>query len=116
MDGDAQSKPGINCLLQAEIPDALNLLKVLMPELTKRAINYVCKSQDTPPYMTDEHVIAHVINNYAPRDPYLIQKEINNLHVLLFKNPKWGISIIGEEDYPHKIYPMENMVHCETYD
>lgn len=67
MDGDYQSKPGMNCLYGNDTQDALNLLKVLMPELTKRALNYYCSDMKAMPYMNEDQIQEHLAKYYAPR-------------------------------------------------
>lgn len=93
IEDNIQAKPGINCVPQGEITDALNLLKAVLPELTKRGINYYCGS-NVVPFMTDEHVMDHLARNYAPR-----VMSVETFVISYFNNFFFLGSVRGPEGY-----------------
>ncbi|GLV36949.1 MAN1 [Carabus blaptoides fortunei] len=102
-------RPSINCVLREDITHALNLVKVLLPELTKRGIIHHCTDASVKPHMTDDEIIEFVSSNYALKDPYEIQKGINNLQVMLFKNPQWSLSVIHADKWDRSSTALDNM-------
>lgn len=62
--------------------------------------------------MTEKDIVSHVKTYYALTDEREILKDIFNLEVLIFKNPSWGISLIGidEDKGSSSDNTLENMV------
>lgn len=62
---DPKSKRGINCLLDTDVVGAINVLKVINPELTKRAVNFRCSDATVKPFMTEPDIVSFIKTNYA---------------------------------------------------
>lgn len=88
-----EHRESYNCVNKTELPRAMDLLKILYPELTMRAIESKCGNVEAP-YMTENDVILFIKKDFGTRDGNDILKDLYNLHVLLLNNPKWGVSII----------------------
>lgn len=88
-----EHKASYNCVSKSELPRAMDLLKILYPELTARAIDSKCGNTEAP-FMTENDVILFIKKDFGTKDGNDILKDLYNLHVLLLNNPKWGVSII----------------------
>ncbi|XP_024945079.1 inner nuclear membrane protein Man1 isoform X2 [Cephus cinctus] len=89
------SRPGVNCVLQENLEDVLDLLKKLQPILTKKAIEAACKYSDEVPYLTNKMIINMFTNKVTK---FQIENDLNNAQVLAMNNPKWGISLMEVND------------------
>lgn len=54
---------GFDCILNDDYPYAINMLKLLKPELQKRAVLHKCENQLIKPYMTERDIINFVTTN-----------------------------------------------------
>lgn len=57
--------PGLNCVQKDFKMDTINLYRVLVPELTKRALANKCTDSSVNSYMTEEDVVNFVTENYS---------------------------------------------------
>ncbi|KAK5638473.1 hypothetical protein RI129_012768 [Pyrocoelia pectoralis] len=87
---DAQ--PGFNCIHYSDVDDAVNLMHFIKPELIKRAVSYGCKDSTTRPFLTEGEVLN--LRHVKDDDIHAIQKQLENMEVLAFRNPDWCISMV----------------------
>ncbi|KAJ8680455.1 hypothetical protein QAD02_016242 [Eretmocerus hayati] len=87
-----QNKPGFNCIKEENVKDALTLIKHLHPILMKRAISAECDGSKIPAHLSNDE-IAEMLSNSEPITPK-IRENLKMAHFLLFKNPKWGMSLV----------------------
>ncbi|XP_046612017.1 inner nuclear membrane protein Man1 [Neodiprion virginianus] len=88
--------PGINCIRKGTEHTAIQLLEKLQTILTEKAISYNCDDATDFPYMTDNNVMERFLKNDL--DELDIKEDLHNAQLLIFKNPKWGISLIEIDD------------------
>ncbi|XP_015124863.1 inner nuclear membrane protein Man1 [Diachasma alloeum] len=89
-------KPGVNCLLQEDVETVMQLLKRLRPILMKRAVAAACEDTSDAPYITDSEVINMLKSNKVKE--FEITGDLHNAQLLIFENPKWGISLIEVDE------------------
>ncbi|XP_012260213.2 inner nuclear membrane protein Man1 [Athalia rosae] len=89
------NKPGVNCILRGTEGTAVQLLKILQFELTRKAISYNCEDTTDVPYMTDADVAQLSSKNLDEID---LKEDLYNAQLLILQNPKWGISLIEVDD------------------
>ncbi|KAF7988372.1 hypothetical protein HCN44_000945 [Aphidius gifuensis] len=89
-------KPGVNCLLKENVATVMQLLKKIRPILVRKSISSACDDKDERPYITDSEVISMLKSNKVK--PFEITSDLHNAQLLIFENPKWGISLIEIDD------------------
>ncbi|XP_043286043.1 inner nuclear membrane protein Man1 [Venturia canescens] len=97
-------KPGVNCLLKENLENVIQLLQKLRPILMRKAVNSVCEDTGELPYLTDNEIIHLFRNDKATK--LEITSDLHNAQLLIFGNPKWGISLIeiGDENgHPYQV-------------
>lgn len=62
---DVAAKRGINCLMDGDVVGAINMQKVIRPQLHKIAVAAKCSDSNIRPFMTETEVIQFVYNNYG---------------------------------------------------
>lgn len=65
LETDPFSKRGVDCLIDGDVVDALNVHKVIHPELHRRAINFRCSDSNIKPHMTETEIVDFIMDNYA---------------------------------------------------
>lgn len=108
---DRNSQPGVNCMVADSKQGAINVYRVIKPELYKRAIASKCTDTKLKSYMTEREIIDFVAQNYGLQDHYQIQNDLSNFCLLVFSNPLWGISVIQGDDADNmKETPVDTLV------
>jgi hypothetical protein len=95
---DVNSKRYVNCVLEDEVKPAINLLKAIKPELNRRALKNKCDNNRAKPYMTENDTVEYVTANFAIKDKARVTTDLNNLEVLSFFNPSWGVSVLQVQE------------------
>ncbi|CAH1141268.1 unnamed protein product [Phyllotreta striolata] len=95
---DPTSKKFVNCVPEENVSTALHLLNVIKPELHKRALAHKCFDPTIKPQMTESEIINFCLTNFAIKDHVQIKKDLNNLLIMTFNNPEWGLSVAQTED------------------
>lgn len=90
---DPNAKKGINCVVDAEVMDAINLLRSVKVQLVERAITHRCTDETVKPFITDDEIVDHRKRTVGD-DPETVHEQLQNLIVLIFKNPSWGVSVV----------------------
>lgn len=62
---DVAAKRGINCLMDSDVVGAVNMQKVIQPELHKIAVAAKCSDSNVRSFMSETEVIQFVYNNYG---------------------------------------------------
>lgn len=88
------NRPGINCVPKEQVSYAKDLLKLIHPELTTRIAAYKCGQANTLPYLTEREILDIANARAEPTDVSQCRTDLNNLQVLLIKNPRWGFSVV----------------------
>ncbi|XP_044261272.1 inner nuclear membrane protein Man1-like isoform X2 [Tribolium madens] len=91
---NSKSKRFVNCILEGEGKSTLHLLQVLKPELNRRALINKCENHNVKPYMTEQEIVTFIAENYAIKEESRIMTDLQNLEVLAFHNPSWGINVL----------------------
>ncbi|KAG8038011.1 hypothetical protein G9C98_006336 [Cotesia typhae] len=88
-------KPGVNCILEENVETVMQLLKTLRPKLMERAVAAACENSLQSAYLTD----LDIINMYKSQKvkELEITSDLHDAQLLVFENPKWGISLIEIE-------------------
>ncbi|OXU26861.1 hypothetical protein TSAR_010602 [Trichomalopsis sarcophagae] len=105
-----QNKPGSNCVPEESVKDTLQLIKRLHPVLLKRAIAAECYSAKESPYLSTNEII-HMFSNTESQE-VRVKESLHMAHLLIFKNPKWGMSLIeiaDGNDMPQILDTMEKV-------
>lgn len=87
------AKPGVNCINDSDIDDAVNFMRFIKPELVKRAVSYGCKDAVVKPFLTEAEVI-NLRRTVDENDYISLVKQMENMEVLAFRNAEWGISMV----------------------
>lgn len=95
---DANSKPGVNCVSEFDVTNAIHLLNVLRPELNKRAVANTCFDQKIKAHMTEAEIITFCKSNFGIQDEKQIKNDLKNLQILTFANPDWGLRVVQTEN------------------
>lgn len=109
-------KPGVNCILEENVETVMQLLKTLRPKLMERAVAAACENSLQPAYLTDfdiinmyksQKVVGCILNylfkiilsncNIILQKELEITSDLHDAQLLVFENPKWGISLIEIE-------------------
>ncbi|KAK9892498.1 hypothetical protein WA026_020488 [Henosepilachna vigintioctopunctata] len=96
---------GVNCVLEGDVQNAINLLKPIRNELKKRGIEKLCWSPKAVDRMEDKDVVEFVEEKFGVKNRTRVINDLRNLQVLIIKNPSWGLSIVQaapEEDITEK--------------
>ncbi|XP_057333911.1 inner nuclear membrane protein Man1 [Microplitis mediator] len=88
-------KPGVNCILEENVETVMQLLKKLRPILTRKAVAAACEDSHQLPYLTDSDIISMLKSQKVKE--LEITSDLHNAQLLIFENPKWGISLIEVE-------------------
>ncbi|XP_018329156.1 LEM protein 2 [Agrilus planipennis] len=83
-----------NCILDNEVMAAITLMKKIKPELERLALKNRCSDPSVKPYLSEDDIINYVTDTQSTQGKRNISQEVNNLELLIFKNPEWGISIV----------------------
>lgn len=95
---DPNAKPGINCIFDEDLADAIGLKNIIKPELMKRAIAFHCNTDTSAKsYMTEPDIINYQ-HKLSTRNLEDVKQNLHNLEVLIFKNPDWGIAVIQTDE------------------
>lgn len=89
-------KPGVNCLLKENVATVMQLLKKIRPILIKKSISSECDDTNERPYITDSEVINMLKSNKVKL--FEVTNDLHNAQLLIFENPKWGISLVEIDD------------------
>ncbi|KAK4878372.1 hypothetical protein RN001_010878 [Aquatica leii] len=89
--------PGFNCVEDGDIENAIRLMQFIKPELVKRAVSYACNDALIKPFLTETEVI-NLQNVATGQDIRHVQKQLQDLEVLMYKNPDWGIFMVKTDD------------------
>lgn len=119
---DSQLKqPGVNCVLKQNVESVLQLIRRIHPILMKKAMSKICENSNEKPYLIDKDIIemfmsdkvvgwvlkvtVHngiiTINNrnlFRFQTSLEVKDDLHSAQVLIFKNSKWGISLIEIND------------------
>lgn len=88
------NRPGINCVPKEQVSYAKDLLKVIHPELTSRIAAYKCGQPEALPYLTEREILDIASARADTVDVSQCRTDLNNLQVLLVKNPRWGLNVV----------------------
>lgn len=58
-------KRGVTCLFDGDVVGALNMQKVVQPQLYKIAVTSKCSDSTVKPYMSETEIVHFVYNNYG---------------------------------------------------
>lgn len=89
-----RNRPGIDCVQKEQVNYAKDLLKVIHPELTARTAAYKCNKPGALPYLTEQEIIDIASSRTITPDVSQCRTDLNNLQVLLIKNPRWGLNVV----------------------
>lgn len=103
-----QDKRAANCVPEDIVTEVLHLIKQLHPILTKRAISAECDGTKETPYMNTNDIVTTFLN--AGHSELKVKENLYMAHVLLFRNPQWGMSLIDFSDEDEKPQVCETMV------
>ncbi|XP_014232175.1 uncharacterized protein LOC106656052 isoform X2 [Trichogramma pretiosum] len=92
----ASPYPGTNCVPEDSVKDTLQLIKRLHPILTKRAIAAECEGSKEPPFINSHDIVKMFLSSDMQETK--LKENSHMAHLLIFKNPKWGISLVDIED------------------
>lgn len=82
------------CIEENELNDALNLLKLIAPELQKRIEHYKCKDSSKNGYytMSARDIIKNIIDKNPNLRVTIARKTLHNMEYLIEQNPQWLIN------------------------
>ncbi|XP_032675894.1 inner nuclear membrane protein Man1 isoform X2 [Odontomachus brunneus] len=89
-------KPGVNCIMKKNIESVLQLLRLLQPLLTRKAVSKICENSDEKSYLTDEDIVETFKSEKVKS--LEVKEDLHSAQFLIIKNPKWGISLIDIND------------------
>ncbi|XP_050456075.1 uncharacterized protein LOC126853925 isoform X2 [Cataglyphis hispanica] len=89
-------QPGVNCVLKQNIESVLQLIRRLHPILMKKAMSKICENSNEKPYLIDKDIIEMFMSDKVTS--LEVKDDLHSAQVLIFKNSKWGISLIEIND------------------
>ncbi|CAH2105920.1 unnamed protein product [Euphydryas editha] len=90
------NRPGINCVPKEQVGYAKDLMKAIHPKLMARTAAYKCGEPGALPYLTGKEIIeiACPQTDTFSRNYDQCTTDLNNLQILLVKNPRWGLNVV----------------------
>lgn len=80
----------ITCIDEVNLESAFDLLRLLIPELHKRAVYTRCKDATSPPAMSASEIINFIVDD-RPQSVYNTIHTLHNTEYLISQNPQWRI-------------------------
>ncbi|XP_049825113.1 inner nuclear membrane protein Man1 isoform X3 [Aethina tumida] len=106
---DVSNKRGVNCIIEDDVEDAINLLNVLRPELNARAVNNKCHDNSIRSHMSEDEVVSFCTTKFGIQDKIKVRRDLRNVEILSYVNKHWNIrvaqtlqdnDVITEKDLP----------------
>lgn len=75
-DNNSNLKEGVNCIVSlSDLQDAVEVYKLLKPELVNRALTHQCENSNVKPYMTETEAIDFIRKRiFVSKVIYLLTK------------------------------------------
>ncbi|GAB1859624.1 Inner nuclear membrane protein Man1 [Camponotus japonicus] len=89
-------QPGVNCVMKKNVESVLQLIRRLHPILMKKAVSKICENSNEKQYLIDKDIIEMFMSEKVTS--LEVKEDLHSAQVLIFKNPKWGISLIDIND------------------
>ncbi|CAL1681731.1 unnamed protein product [Lasius platythorax] len=89
-------QPGVNCVMKENVESVLQLIRRLHPILMKKAMSKICENSNEKPYLIDKDIIEMFTSEKVTS--LEVKDDLHSAQVLIFKNPKWEISLIDIND------------------
>ncbi|XP_029155303.1 inner nuclear membrane protein Man1 isoform X2 [Nylanderia fulva] len=89
-------QPGVNCVMKENVESVLQLIRRLHPILMKKAVSKICENSNEKPYLIDKDIIEMFTSDKVTS--LEVKDDLHSAQVLIFKNPKWDISLIDIND------------------
>lgn len=85
-----ESMRTVTCIDEVDLESAFDLLKMLIPELHKRAVQNRCRDVTSPPAMSASEIINFIVDD-RPQSVYNTIHTLHNTEYLISQNPQWRI-------------------------
>ncbi|XP_063229484.1 inner nuclear membrane protein Man1 isoform X2 [Bacillus rossius redtenbacheri] len=107
------------CIQKENLRSAVQLSRLLLEELSRRAVGAQCRWKSEPPVMSQEEAVLWLDKNHLSvsastvldgvasipkniKDPRELDTMLKNVKILYLSNPQWGVDIVpaGKVEHP----------------